>query len=139
MHDLQFFLHHYKYCNNCAGYNSLETWRFIFCSENCKGIYQIASDFTNGKLTGSEAKEELKNFDLSDLEFYHSIIKQNITDILASEEIENVKNAVEEDDAVILPKQNETVALNEKKVEEKKVTVSYTTRNNSYQGKRKNK
>ena len=79
--------HHYKYCSNCSGYNSKETWRFLFCSQNCKEIYSIATDFVNGKLTGLEAKYKLKNLDLSDLEFYHSIIKKNIENILAFEDI----------------------------------------------------
>lgn len=79
--------HHYKYCSNCSGYNSKETWRFLFCGENCRGIYDIATRFVSGKITGLQAKKELKNFDLSDLEFYHSIIKKNIMDILSFEEI----------------------------------------------------
>ena len=113
--------HHYKYCNNCNGYNSLETWRFIFCSENCRGIYKIASEFVSGELTGSEAKIKLKDFDLSDLEFYHSIIKQNINDILASDDIE-CRNAIEESE-----KTNENAkSSNEKKdAFKKEQTVNY--------------
>ena len=128
--------HHYKYCNNCGGYNSLETWRFIFCSENCKEIYKIASDFVNGELTGIEAKKELEKYDISDLEFYHPIIKQNIADILASE-VKISKNAIKEEDAVVL-----TVALDEHKVEEGKNTTvssySNNTKNNSCQNNKRN-
>ena len=54
--------HHYKYCSNCSGYNSKETWRFLYCSQNCKEIYSIATDFVNGKLTGLEAKHKLEKF-----------------------------------------------------------------------------
>lgn len=79
--------HHYKYCSNCSGYNSKETWRFLYCSQNCKEIYSIATDFVNGKLTGLEAKHKLEKLDLSDLEFYHSVIKKNIEDILAFEDV----------------------------------------------------
>lgn len=79
--------HHYKYCSNCSGYNSKETWRFLYCSQNCKEIYSIATDFVNGKLNGLEAKHKLEKLDLSDLEFYHSVIKKNIEDILAFEDV----------------------------------------------------
>ena len=79
--------HHYKYCSNCGGYNPIETWRFIFCSENCRGIYKIASDFVDGNISKEEAKEKLKNHDFSDLEFYHKYIKKNIQDILGLEEV----------------------------------------------------
>ena len=126
--------HHYKYCNNCAGYSSIETWRFIFCSENCREIYKIASDFVNGSLTGSEAKKALEKFDLSDLEFYHPIIKQNITDILASE-VKISENAIMEEIVAVNP-----ALLDEDKVRENKTTtVSYNTRNNSYQNNKNNK
>ena len=91
--------HHYKYCSNCSGYNSKETWRFLFCSQNCKEIYSIATDFVNGKLTGLEAKHKLEKLDLSDLEFYHSVIKKNIEDILAFEDV--VKQ--EEKQVVFIP------------------------------------
>lgn len=79
--------HHYKYCSNCSGYNSKETWRFLYCSQNCREIYSIATDFVNGKLTGLDAKHKLEKLDLSDLEFYHSVIKKNIEDILAFEDV----------------------------------------------------
>ena len=79
--------HHYKYCSNCSGYNSVETWRFLYCSENCREIYDIATKFVNGKLSGLDAKHKLEKLDLSDLEFYHSVIKKNIEDILAFEDV----------------------------------------------------
>ena len=91
--------HHYKYCSNCSGYNSKETWRFLYCSQNCKEIYSIATDFVNGKLTGLEAKHKLEKLDLSDLEFYHSVIKKNIEDILAFEDVVEL----EEKQVVFIP------------------------------------
>lgn len=116
--------HHYKYCNNCNGYNSLETWRFIFCSENCRGIYKIASDFVDNIITGAEAKELLKEYDLSDLEFYQKFIKQNVLDILAStdnvvsDEKEKIENVVDESTAiqtvVVDNSEIETVTINAK-------------------------
>lgn len=79
--------HHYKYCNNCSGYNPIETWRFVFCSQNCRDIYRILSDYSSKQITTEEAKEALQKCDLSDLEFYQKSIKKSIQDILGLEEV----------------------------------------------------
>ena len=79
--------HHYKYCNNCSGYNPIETWRFVFCSQNCREIYRILSDYSSKQITIEEAKEALRKCDLSDLEFYQKSIKKSIQDILGLEEV----------------------------------------------------
>ena len=85
--------HIYKYCSHCAGYNSKETWRYLYCSQNCRGIYNIATDFSKGKISGLEAKKELEKYDLSDLEFFNSTIKNEIEEILSVIEKEEIKVA----------------------------------------------
>ena len=85
--------HIYKYCSHCAGYNSKETWRYLYCSQNCRGIYNIATDFSRGKILGLEAKRELEKYDLSDLEFFNSTIKNEIEEILSITEKEEIKVA----------------------------------------------
>ena len=85
--------HIYKYCSHCAGYNSKETWRYLYCSQNCRGIYNIATDFSKGKISGLEAKKELEKYDLSDLEFFNSTIKNEIEEILSITEKEEIKVA----------------------------------------------
>lgn len=51
----------YKYCPHC-GDNPEETWRFIYCSENCRGIDKALQGFVSGRLNELEAQEELKNY-----------------------------------------------------------------------------
>lgn len=85
--------HIYKYCSHCAGYNSKETWRYLYCSQNCRGIYNIATDFSKGKISGLDAKKELEKYDLSDLEFFNSTIKNEIEEILSVIEKEEIKVA----------------------------------------------
>ena len=91
--------HHYKYYSNCSGYNSKETWRYLYCSENCRSIYDIATRFSRGKITELEAKKELENYDLTDLEFYNPTIKKEIKDILSYEEIVEKK----ENEEIFIP------------------------------------
>lgn len=83
--------HIYKYCSHCAGYNSKETWRYLYCSQNCRGIYNLATDFSRGNISGSDAKKELEKYDLSDLEFFNSTIKNEIKEILSVKEKEEIK------------------------------------------------
>lgn len=85
--------HIYKYCSHCAGYKSKETWRYLYCSQNCRGIYNIATDFSKGKISELEAKKELEKYDLSDLEFFNSTIKNEIKEILSVTEKEEIKVA----------------------------------------------
>lgn len=85
--------HHYVYCPSCGKGSIKESWRFLYCSENCKGIYQICDDFVNEKITGTEANAKLKNFDLSDLADFHAGIQQNIADIYASVSTDDKKES----------------------------------------------
>ena len=41
------------------------TWYFAYCSENCKDIYSVASDYENGNIQADEAKVKLDKLDLS--------------------------------------------------------------------------
>lgn len=85
----------YKYCPHCREDRDKPTWHFIFCSSNCKGIYDVTSKFENGELTANMAKEMLSNLDLSKLnnfgDSYKSSIKKiNGTEKKVKEEEKNV-------------------------------------------------
>ena len=50
----------YKYCENCPSkYNTTETWRNIFCSEECRELYQIYNGYKGGKITDKQAYKRL--------------------------------------------------------------------------------
>ena len=55
----------YSYCPRCQEDENKPYWYFCFCSENCKEIYEVTSNFEGGKIDGITAKEELKKLDLS--------------------------------------------------------------------------
>lgn len=73
----------YKYCNKCGHYNSDETWRFIFCGENCRKIYKVMERFVNKSITELEAQELLKECDLSNKEHFEKDIKDNLRKVYA--------------------------------------------------------
>lgn len=74
----------YKYCRNCSQYDPEETWRNLFCSENCKDIFNIASEHFDSKNTNvQEAYEKLSEKDLSKKSQFNKHILAEIEKILS--------------------------------------------------------
>lgn len=72
----------YEYCNNCSdnGHKG-ETWRNIYCSENCKKIFDVLSAQAFNHITDKEAKEKLKELDLSKVDTFKDSYKKQIRQI----------------------------------------------------------
>lgn len=99
----------YKYCPSC-GDNPDETWRFIYCSENCRGIDKVLQGVVSGRLTELEAQEELKNYTVNInkmckstknlLEKIYSVKPENkegLETVVETEDVAVVKDAVTEE------------------------------------------
>lgn len=72
----------YRFCGHCANEEHREdTWRTVFCSENCREIFDILSMQGNGHIESSEAKHKLENLDLSKLEGFRDDFKKQIESI----------------------------------------------------------
>lgn len=71
----------YKYCLKCREYEYLPTWMFAFCSENCKDIYSITSDYEDKRVTADEAKKQLDKLDLSRISNFGTSYQNTINDI----------------------------------------------------------
>lgn len=66
----------YSYCPHCSADDSKPSWMNMFCSEDCKNLFQAATDYYAGELTKEKAKEIVKNADLSNKSnFKTSIVK----------------------------------------------------------------
>ena len=37
--------HEYEYCGKCKPQETIQTWRYIFDSENCRDIYKILENY----------------------------------------------------------------------------------------------
>lgn len=58
----------YKYCQSCPQkYNVTETWRNIFCSENCRELYHVYDQIKAGQITDKNAAKALKKLDISNM------------------------------------------------------------------------
>ena len=94
----------YSFCPVCNSEDRLKpTWHFAYCSENCKNIYTVTSDYEDKKISADDAKKQLNKLDLSQIANFGESYQKAIMKI--NENITPLKN-----DNVI--KENETVVLN---------------------------
>lgn len=56
-------------------------WYFSFCSENCKKIFDIASDFELNHISAKDAEEMVNKLDLSRFEYFGTSYKNSILKI----------------------------------------------------------
>lgn len=75
----------YHYCNNCAADNSKPAWMNMFCSENCKDLFQTATDYYAGELTASKAKAAINKLDTTNKDQFKSSIVRMIDELIEVE------------------------------------------------------
>lgn len=83
----------YKYCSRCSQYNSEETWRYLYCSKNCRKIYKAFSSVKGGSMSKEEAKKEFKDSDLTNVENFNEEIKALISEVTKEPEPEKVEES----------------------------------------------
>ena len=107
----------YKFCGNCGNNEHAdETWRNIFCSENCMNIYNILSMQGNGHIDSKKAKDMLSKLDLSHLAEYRKDFREQIEKI-NKEAAPQPEKVVEQPkfEKSFQPKQNNIVKEDSKK------------------------
>lgn len=77
----------YQFCPSCRiGGDPSETWRMLYCSDNCRKVFNILNDYHVGKkISKAEAKEKLKHCDMSHVEEYTEQWQAVIADICMEE------------------------------------------------------
>lgn len=69
----------YKYCEACPSkYNITETWRNIFCCENCREVYHIYDLMKGGKITDKNAGKSLVKLDMSYKEKFNEPMRSTL-------------------------------------------------------------
>lgn len=119
----------YKYCGNCAEDSRLEPWHTIYHDNNCRTIFNTATDYRAGLLTKEEAINIFDTCDLSNKENFKSSILQLLNElypvVTENEKIEIMTVAMDENE-----KTEEVV---------KNATVTKTYSQNNYKHKNKKK
>lgn len=72
----------YSFCPKCSEDKDKPLFYFTFCSENCKEIYNVTSQFENGQITSGEAQNQLKKLNLSRLDYLGTSYKNSINKIM---------------------------------------------------------
>lgn len=71
---------HYNYCT-CKGGDPNETWRYLYCSENCRNIYRIIDDYVSNKIDAKTAKERFNLLEMPEMDQLQDTIKKTVEDI----------------------------------------------------------
>lgn len=84
----------YNFCPICNPEDSNKpSWYFAYCSENCKNVYKVTSDYENKKIKADEAKLELNKLNLTNLntfgESYQNTVAKINKEVLFSRKEKN--------------------------------------------------
>ena len=55
----------YEYCNSCSAFQDKPVWMFSYCSEDCKDITSLLTDFIYNKISKEDAKKIIDTKDTS--------------------------------------------------------------------------
>ena len=103
--------HSYHFCPTCGEDAGKPTWYFIFDGENCHNIYEVCTQYRDKKIDAKKAYELISKLDLSNIEDFVEVTKNQIKEIIRlNEEATNVKESVEKAEV-----KNETVKVANKK------------------------
>lgn len=80
----------YIYCPNCGGADKLKpTWFSEFCSEDCKDLWTVATEFNMGLIKKQDAKDMLSVLNLKDKTTYVSCVQRDLEVIFEDEPKQN--------------------------------------------------
>lgn len=75
----------YKFCSNCKEESHQPAWKNIYCSENCRMIFNTAVAYVDKSIDIKEAKKRIESCDLSEIDNFKGDIKKAIAEIMAAE------------------------------------------------------
>ena len=55
----------YEYCNSCSAFQDKPVWMFSYCSEDCKDMTSLLTDYIYNKVSKDEAKQVIETKDTS--------------------------------------------------------------------------
>lgn len=88
----------YFFCSNCDKTLNSPQWMLMWCSENCKAVFEIVSDYAQNRLSKNEAKKKLEKCNLKVEYSFTEKIRNYIEEIMAEEKpiVSEVKKVTEE-------------------------------------------
>ena len=87
---------HYKFCESCPSkYNITETWRNIFCSENCRSLYKVYDQIKAGQIADKNAIKAIKKLDISYIQNINDPMKSVLNVLLNSNKSKTETDVIE--------------------------------------------
>lgn len=104
----------YEYCNSCSAFQDKPVWMFSYCSEDCKDITSLLTDFIYNKISKEEIKQAIEDKDTSrHMNYkgsYGKAYKEIIGEIDSENSEEEIINKEEVKENVIKDMANDTVS-----------------------------
>lgn len=122
----------YKYCGNCAEDSRLEPWHNIYDNNNCRTIFNTATDYCAGLLSKDEAISIFDSCDLSNKDSFNSSVLKVLNE-LYSVVTENETNSI----VTVAVEENEESEKTEEVVKTAAVTKTYSQNNYKHKNKKK--
>lgn len=83
----------YTYCSRCEEFDHLPRWMEIYCSDNCRTIFNTLTSYNSKTISANEALNILNTCDLSDVDKFHEFNQGLVKEVLGSKkEIEKGAN-----------------------------------------------
>ena len=80
----------YEYCPTCGKDAGKPTWYFIFDGQNCHDIYEVCTQYRDGKIDVKTAYETISLLDISNLDDFAEATKAQIMEIMKYKEDKDV-------------------------------------------------
>lgn len=72
----------YTFCPVCNSEDrNKPTWYFAYCSENCRDIYKVTSDYENGQINAYDARLILDKLELTNLQNFGESYQKTVARI----------------------------------------------------------
>lgn len=94
----------YEYCGYCPTSKNLPMWMNLFDTENCKNIFETASDYAQSAISKEKAISKLSLCDLKNISSYRDNIKDIVSQIIDTSSKEIAKDKIKEQPVKIVPK-----------------------------------
>lgn len=92
----------YYYCPSCVPLDAPDRYKMVFCSLNCKNIFDIVSNYAFNKIDKVAAKEMLSELDLSKRNQFPEKIKTDVDAIMKNPKKLKKKHYIVEDATVVV-------------------------------------
>lgn len=89
----------YHYCNNCNKGRVNKPWMELFDTENCSNIFDMCIRYRDNIITSKEAYEQIKTFDLSDIDNFAENVRNTIGLIIKENEDKKIEKIEETKEA----------------------------------------